>query len=167
MVKAQQHAASSNHRIPGEAKVMLAILQTNNAIRLAVHRQEVGKAQQHAASSNNGISGEAKVMLAILQTNNAIRLAVYRQEVGKAQHQEAAATSQLEHVNKALQEVRGRVEQRRADSQAQTSQGAVVKALLAAKASKEIPGILGRLGTPTQSSLTFPTAAHLLTSSQW
>ena len=68
--------------------------------------------------------------------------------MGSAQQQEAAAASQLEQVIKALQEVRGRVEQRRADSQAQTSQGAVVKALLAAKASKEIPGILGRLGKP-------------------
>ena len=64
----------------------------------------------------------------------------------KAQQQDAAAASELEQVSKGLQEVRGRVEQRRADSQAQTSQGAVVKALMAAKASKDIPGILGRLG---------------------
>lgn len=52
----------------------------------------------------------------------------------------------MEKLNAAVQDVRGRVEQRRADSQAQTSQGAVAKALMAAKSSKEIPGILGRLG---------------------
>lgn len=69
-----------------------------------------------------------------------------RQDVVKAKQEEAAATSGLEHVSKALQEVRGRVEHRRADSQAQTSQGAVVKALMAAKTNKDIPGILGRLG---------------------
>lgn len=68
----------------------------------------------------------------------------------KAQQQDAAAASELEQVTKGLQEVRGRVEQRRADSQAQTSQGAVVKALMAAKTSKDVPGILGRLGEAAQ-----------------
>lgn len=70
--------------------------------------------------------------------------------MGKAQQQEAAASTELEQVIKSQQEVRGCVEQRRADSQAQTSQGAVVKALMAAKTSNQIPGIFGRLGKPTQ-----------------
>jgi len=66
--------------------------------------------------------------------------------VGAAQQEEAGAGAEVEVLNKALQDVRGKVQQRRADSQAQTSQGAVVKALMAAKSCKEIPGILGRLG---------------------
>lgn len=66
--------------------------------------------------------------------------------MGAAQQEEAAAAAQVDKLSQALQDVRGKVQQRRADSQAQTSQGAVVKALLAAKSSKEIPGILGRLG---------------------
>ena len=45
-----------------------------------------------------------------------------------------------------LREVRGRVEQRRGEMSQQSSQGAVVKALLAAKASGQISGIHGRLG---------------------
>ena len=69
----------------------------------------------------------------------------HRSAAGALQQEEAAAAAELEQVSKALQDVRGRVEQRRADSQAQTSQGIVVKALMAAKSSKEIPGILGRL----------------------
>ncbi len=72
-----------------------------------------------------------------------------RQAVGAAQQEGAGAASQVEKLNQALQDVRGKVQQRRADSQAQTSQGAVVKALMAAKSSKEIPGILGRLGEDT------------------
>ena len=73
----------------------------------------------------------------------------YRQAVGAAQQDETGAASQMEKLNQALQDVRSKVQQRRADSQAQTSQGAVVKALMAAKSSKEIPGILGRLGEDT------------------
>ena len=46
----------------------------------------------------------------------------------------------------ALREVRGRVEQRRADITSQTSQGAVVKALMEARRRGDIGGIHGRLG---------------------
>lgn len=62
----------------------------------------------------------------------------------------------MEQLSAAVQEVRGRVEQRRADSQAQTSQGAVVKALMAAKSSRDIPGILGRLGEAVKARVTAP-----------
>ncbi len=75
-----------------------------------------------------------------------------RQAVSAAQQEEAGAASQVEKLNQALQDVRGKVQQRRADSQAQTSQGTLVKALMAAKSSKEIPGILGRLGEDTPSA---------------
>ena len=71
---------------------------------------------------------------------------ICRAAIGSAQQAADAAAAQVEQLSKAVRDVRGRVEQRRADSQAQTSQGAVVKALMAAKSSKEIPGILGRLG---------------------
>ena len=43
-------------------------------------------------------------------------------------------------------QVRGSVEQRRATASMQSSAGAVVKALLGAKASGELPGVFGRLG---------------------
>ena len=58
----------------------------------------------------------------------------------------------MEKLNRSLQEVRGTVQQRRADSQAQTSQGDIIKALMAAKAKGEIPGILGRLGKQLQAA---------------
>ena len=45
-------------------------------------------------------------------------------------------------------QVRGRAAQRRSEAAAQSSQGGVVKALLAARASGEIAGIHGRLGAP-------------------
>ena len=45
-------------------------------------------------------------------------------------------------------QVRGRAAQRRSDAAAQSSQGGVVKALLAVRASGEIAGIHGRLGVP-------------------
>ena len=45
-------------------------------------------------------------------------------------------------------QVRGRAAQRRSEAAAQSSQGGVVKALLAARASGEIAGIHGRLGVP-------------------
>lgn len=43
-------------------------------------------------------------------------------------------------------QVRGRAAQRRSEAAAQSSQGGVVKALLAARAAGEIAGIHGRLG---------------------
>lgn len=48
-------------------------------------------------------------------------------------------------------QVRGTVEQRRATANMQSSAGAVVKALLAAKASGDLPGVYGRLGALNQS----------------
>ena len=56
------------------------------------------------------------------------------------------ATAEVQRLSAALQEVRGRAEQRRADMAAQSSQGAVVKALMAAKSAGSLPGIYGRLG---------------------
>lgn len=52
----------------------------------------------------------------------------------------------MQQLESALREVRGRVEQRRADINSQTSQGAVVKALMEARQRGEIDGIYGRLG---------------------
>lgn len=85
--------------------------------------------------------------------------------VGAAQQEEAAAAAEVEQLNRAVQDVRGQVEQRRADSQAQSSQGAVVKALMAAKSSKEIPGILGRLGNTHQQCFTTTTCIPMLSQS--
>ena len=52
----------------------------------------------------------------------------------------------MEGLEVSMGELRGKVEHRRGDLSAQASQGAVVKALLAAKAKGNIPGIHGRLG---------------------
>ena len=60
-----------------------------------------------------------------------------------------AATVEVQRLSAALQEVRGRAEQRRADVAAQSSHGAVVKALMAAKSAGSLPGIYGRLGEPS------------------
>ena len=59
-----------------------------------------------------------------------------------------AATVEVQRLSTALQEVRGHAEQRRADVAAQSSQGAVVRALMAAKSAGSLPGIYGRLGEP-------------------
>ena len=71
-----------------------------------------------------------------------------RKEVQAAQVSLEAATVEVQRLSAALQEVRGRAEQRRADVAAQSSQGAVVKALMAAKSAGSLPGIYGRLGEP-------------------
>ena len=69
-----------------------------------------------------------------------------RAAVSTGEHEEAAASAELQGVEGSLRDVRGQVEQRRAEAASQNSQGAVVKALLAAKGSGQIPGIHGRLG---------------------
>ncbi len=69
-----------------------------------------------------------------------------RRQAEKARAAEAAAQQQVAGLEAALREVRGRVEQRRADITSQTSQGAVVKALMEARRRGDIDGIHGRLG---------------------
>lgn len=69
-----------------------------------------------------------------------------RRQAERARAAEAAAQAEVERLEGALREVRGRVEQRRADANSQASQGAVVKALLEARSRGDIPGICGRLG---------------------
>ncbi|KAI3438320.1 hypothetical protein D9Q98_000754 [Chlorella vulgaris] len=70
----------------------------------------------------------------------------HRAQATKARQEEAAAAQQVEQVEAQLREVRGRVEQRRSDVNSQTSQGAVVRALLEARQRGDIEGIHGRLG---------------------
>ena len=69
-----------------------------------------------------------------------------RKRAEKARAAEASAQQQVEGLEAALREVRGRVEQRRADATSQASQGAVVKALMEARRRGDIEGIHGRLG---------------------
>ncbi len=69
-----------------------------------------------------------------------------REEARRARQTAEGAASELQRLEAGLQEVRGRLEQRRQDTSSQKSQGAVSQALMAAKASGEIPGIYGRLG---------------------
>ena len=54
--------------------------------------------------------------------------------------------AEAERLGAALREVRGVLAQQRAESSAASAQGAVVAALMAARASGAIPGIHGRLG---------------------
>ena len=69
-----------------------------------------------------------------------------RHQAVVAKEAETRAAVLVEQLEAALREVRGRVEQRRADVNSQTSQGAVVKALMEARQHNKIDGIHGRLG---------------------
>ena len=61
--------------------------------------------------------------------------------------QEADTTAaEVGRLEAGLREVRGKLEQRRNDSNSQNSQSAIVQALMKAKSSGQIPGIYGRLG---------------------
>jgi hypothetical protein len=62
----------------------------------------------------------------------------------------------VQRLEAGLREVRGKLEQRRQDTSSQKSQGAVAQALMAAKASGDIPGIHGRLGRRPASHSPFP-----------
>lgn len=73
-------------------------------------------------------------------------MTIHRTSVSCGEKEEAAASAELQTVEASLRDVRGQAEQRRAEAASQNSQGAVVKALLAAKASGQISGIHGRLG---------------------
>lgn len=70
-----------------------------------------------------------------------------RGEVATAAGEAAQAVGAAEGTEGTLREARGRLERLRGEVTQQSSQGAVVKALLAAKASGDLPGVHGRLGT--------------------
>ena len=72
-----------------------------------------------------------------------------RQEAEAARREASEASQEAERLQGALREVRGVLAQRKADASTQSSQSAVVQALLAAKSAGEIPGIHGRLGEQT------------------
>lgn len=61
------------------------------------------------------------------------------------------AGAEAERLAGELREVRGAVAQRRAERTAQSSQSAIIQALMAAR--KDIPGIRGRLGAPRKLAL--------------
>jgi len=69
-----------------------------------------------------------------------------REEAKSARQTAEGAASEVQRLEAGLREVRGKLEQRRQDTSSQKLQGAVAQALMAAKASGEIPGIYGRLG---------------------
>ncbi|BDA46592.1 Structural maintenance of chromosomes protein 4 [Coccomyxa sp. Obi] len=68
----------------------------------------------------------------------------HRREAEAARKEAAAAGAEAERLAGELREVRGAVTQRRAERSAQSSQSAIIQALMAAR--KDIPGIRGRLG---------------------
>jgi hypothetical protein len=69
-----------------------------------------------------------------------------REEARNARQTAESGAYEVQRLEAGLREVRGKLEQRRQDTFSQKSQGAVAQALMAAKASGEIPGIYGRLG---------------------
>lgn len=70
----------------------------------------------------------------------------HRQDVEKAHESLATASAEVEQLEARMREVRGRVGQKRAEASSKASQGAVVNALMDAKAKGIIGGIHGRLG---------------------
>ena len=83
-----------------------------------------------------------------------------RQEAEDCRKAAAAAGQEAEALQAALRKARGVLAQRRADASARSSQSAVVQALLAARASGDIPGIHGRLGRQAFPHLRFFNRAH-------
>lgn len=75
-----------------------------------------------------------------------------RREAEAARKEAAAAGAEAERLAGELREVRCAVAQRRAERSAQSSQSAIIQALMAAR--KDIPGIRGRLGAPHIFALT-------------
>jgi chromosome segregation ATPase len=71
-----------------------------------------------------------------------------RRAEADARAEAQAASKEADRLEAGLREVRGQAAQRRSEAAAQSSQGGVVKALLAARAGGEIEGIHGRLGAP-------------------
>ena len=72
---------------------------------------------------------------------------LYRVEADAARQEAGRAAAEVSRLEAGLREVRGKLEQRRSDSNSQKSQSAIGQALMQAKASGKIPGIYGRLGT--------------------
>ena len=69
-----------------------------------------------------------------------------RVEANAAREEAGRATAEASRLEAGLREVRGKLEQRRTDSNSQKSQSAIGQALMQAKTSGKIPGIYGRLG---------------------
>lgn len=69
-----------------------------------------------------------------------------RAHAATARKEAEEAAAEVGRLEAGLREVRGKLEQRRNDSNSQQSQNVISQALLQAKASGEIPGIYGRLG---------------------
>lgn len=76
-----------------------------------------------------------------------------RAEAASARKEADTAATEVKRLEAGLREVRGKLEQRRSDSNSQNSQSAIVQALMKAKASGQIPGIYGRLGKSPLSAI--------------
>jgi structural maintenance of chromosome 4 len=79
-------------------------------------------------------------------TDMEAKIGKYSTNVEKARSTLAQVTAEVEALESQVREVRGQVSQRKADTNSQVAQGAVVKALMEAKAKGQIDGIYGRLG---------------------
>lgn len=109
---------------------------------LSCHQQPPAVPRPAEQSGANGIG---ELLLAVSACLPPLPL-LCRRQAEKARQAEATAAARVQQLEAALREVRGRVEQRRADISSQASQGAVVKALMEARQRGEIEGIYGRLG---------------------
>ena len=109
--------------------------KADKAQRRAVEAR-AGAAQAEADA--NAAEAEASKLQKSLAQHKAAALAA-RKDEADARHSEAAARA-------TLQSSRGKMEERKSASADASSKSVIIKALLAAKQSGAIPGILGRLG---------------------
>ena len=71
---------------------------------------------------------------------------ICRLEAEESRKAEAASNAEVAKLEGAVREVRGKLEQKRSESQNQRSKTAVIQALMQAKQAGQIRGIYGRLG---------------------
>ncbi|EIE19557.1 RecF/RecN/SMC protein [Coccomyxa subellipsoidea C-169] len=121
--------------------------EVNGRISVATAERDLllkkqGDAQKRLKASILSRQGRSAGKLQIKAAKNA--RTCRRREAEAARKEAAAATAEAERLQGTLRKVRGTVAQRRAERSAQSSQSAVIQALMAAR--KDIPGIRGRLG---------------------
>ncbi len=134
---------------PWEARIAEA--QAKCDVARAERDLLAGKAEaaaRRAADARAGAaSAEAEADGAEAEAGRLQKELASQRAAAAAAHADVAAARAAEAAARAtLQASRGRLEERRAAATEHTSRGALLKALLAAKASGAIPGIVGRLG---------------------
>lgn len=92
------------------------------------------------------VAVEADCARCTQQISHAAVLCIHRKEADVARQQLADSSALEADLEGSLRELRARCGALRAESTSQQNAGAVVRALLEAKKSGQIPGVYGRLG---------------------